>query len=56
MLSYEDIKSVHLEISTRCNASCPLCPRNVFGYDMELGYPVHDMSLTEVKKILRLIF
>lgn len=56
MLSYEDIKSVHLEISTRCNASCPLCPRNVFGYDMELGYPVHDMSLTEVKKIFEVNF
>lgn len=51
MIDYSDIKRIHLEISTRCNASCPLCPRNQSGYDNDLGYPVHDMTLSEAKKI-----
>tara|TARA_R110000822_G_scaffold76953_2_gene184916 strand:- start:654 stop:1688 length:1035 start_codon:yes stop_codon:yes gene_type:complete len=51
MIDYSSIRSVHLEISTRCNASCPLCPRNLAGYDTDLGYPVHDMRLEEAQKI-----
>ena len=51
MIAYSSIKSLHLEISTRCNASCPLCPRNISGYDAELGYPIHDMSLKEAQQL-----
>ena len=51
MVDYHSIRSVHLEISTRCNAACPMCPRNISGYDMDLGYPVHDMRLDEAQKI-----
>jgi len=56
MIDYSQIRSVHLEISTRCNASCPLCPRNLSGYDTELGYPVHDMSLIEAQQIFPVSF
>ena len=51
MIDYSSINSVHLEISTRCNASCPLCPRNLSGYDADLGYPIHDMRFEEAQKI-----
>lgn len=51
MIDYNSIRSVHLEISTRCNASCPLCPRNSSGYDEDLGYPVTDMTLPQAKRI-----
>jgi len=51
MIDYSKIIRVHIEISTRCNASCPLCPRNQSGTDADLGYPVHDMTLAEAKKI-----
>lgn len=56
MIGYSKIKRVHLEISTRCNASCPLCPRNLAGYDTDLGYPIHDMSLSEAQKIFTVPF
>ena len=56
MIDYSQIRSVHLEISTRCNAACPLCPRNLSGYDAELGYPVHDMSLDEAQHIFPVSF
>lgn len=56
MITFESIIGVHLEISTRCNASCPLCPRNLSGYDTDLGYPIHDMSLAEAKTIFDPLF
>jgi hypothetical protein len=56
MIDYSMIRSVHFEISTRCNASCPLCPRNTAGFDSDLGYPVHDMSLAEAKQIFTVSF
>jgi MoaA/NifB/PqqE/SkfB family radical SAM enzyme len=56
MIDYSMIRSVHFEISTRCNASCPLCPRNTAGFDSDLGYPVHDMSLVEAKQIFTVPF
>ena len=33
MYSYEDIDYLHLELSSDCNARCPGCPRNSFGYN-----------------------
>jgi len=51
MYKIEDIKKVHLEISSRCNASCPMCPRNFHGYPYNDGYIEHDMTLAEAEKI-----
>jgi len=51
MYRISDIREVHLEISTRCNAACPGCPRNLCGVDIVEGYPLHDMSLSEAKQI-----
>ena len=31
MYQYEDIKVIHLEITSKCQASCPMCPRNIQG-------------------------
>ena len=51
MINYSDIKQVHLEISTRCNAACPDCPRNFRGVDILDTYPILDMKLDEAKRI-----
>lgn len=51
MYDYKSIKHVHLEISTKCNAACPLCPRNFFGVDVIDDYPLVDMSLEQAKQI-----
>jgi len=56
MIAYQDIKHVHLEISTRCNAACPDCPRNLRGVDVVEGYPLHDMQLDEAKTIFPTAF
>ena len=51
MLEYNQIKRVHLEISTLCNASCPQCPRNACGFPFNAGYPELNMTLTMAKQI-----
>lgn len=56
MILYNDIRSVHLEISTRCNAACPECPRNFRGVDLIDTYPLCDMSLEQAQKIFTLPF
>lgn len=51
MIDYQDIKDVHLEISTLCNAACPWCPRNFWGYPYNGGYPELNLTLVAAKKI-----
>jgi MoaA/NifB/PqqE/SkfB family radical SAM enzyme len=51
MIDYDNIRHVHLEISTRCNAACPDCPRNFRGVDVIDNYPITEMTLEQVKQI-----
>jgi MoaA/NifB/PqqE/SkfB family radical SAM enzyme len=51
MYKYSDIRHVHLEISTRCNAACPGCPRNLCGVDVIDDFPLHDMRFSEAEQI-----
>lgn len=56
MINYSDIQDVHLEISTLCNASCPLCPRNFRGYPYNDGYPELNFTLDSARKIFTVDF
>lgn len=49
----DQVHHVHLEISSLCNAACPLCPRNVFGYPYNSGYVEHNMTLEEAQIIFK---
>ena len=51
MIQYDEIRDVHLEISSLCNASCPWCPRTFWGYPHNGGYPELYLSLDQSKKI-----
>lgn len=51
MISFESIRDVHLEISTLCNAACPWCPRNFWGYAYNSGYPETYLSLKQAREI-----
>lgn len=51
LYQYHEVRKVHLELSSLCNAECPLCPRNLFGYPYNDGYVEKHLTLTEVKKI-----
>jgi len=53
MITYQEIKDVHLEISSLCNASCPWCPRTFWGYPFNGGYPELYLSLQQSQKIFQ---
>lgn len=50
MYRYDEISHLHLEPSTRCNAACPMCPRNMNGKTSP-GLPLVDLSLADIKEI-----
>ena len=43
MYNLENIKTVHLEVTSRCQASCPMCVRNVQG-----GIDSPNLALSEI--------
>lgn len=51
MYNIDQIRHVHLEISTLCNASCSWCPRTFWGYPYNGGYPELNLTLDSAKKI-----
>jgi len=51
MYNINDIRHIHLEISSLCNARCPLCPRNFHGYPYNDGYEERNLTLDNAKKI-----
>lgn len=53
MYQLSDIVALDIELSSRCNAACPLCPRNFHSYPENRGYPEHDMTLAQAQQILR---
>lgn len=42
MFKFNELQTVHLEISTRCQASCPMCPRNYHG-----GLPNPNLKIAD---------
>lgn len=56
MYNYHDIKTVHLEITSKCNASCPMCLRNVSGGKVNPQLPITELSLADIKKIFPVSF
>ena len=53
MLNLADIRQVQIELTTRCNARCPMCMRNYRGLDHNGGYPVSELTLDNIKHILK---
>ena len=56
MLRLQDIRRVHVELTTRCNARCPMCMRNYRGLDYNSGYPECELSLEQFKHIFSASF
>lgn len=52
MLNLADIRQVQIELTTRCNARCPMCMRNYRGMDYNGGYPDTELTLDNIKQIL----
>jgi MoaA/NifB/PqqE/SkfB family radical SAM enzyme len=51
MYKYEDIKSIHLEVTQNCQASCPMCDRNMNGKGINPHINLDELTLEDCKKI-----
>ena len=52
MLKLSEIRRLHIELTTRCNARCPMCMRNYRGFDFNSGYPLCELLLEDFKHIV----
>ena len=50
---YDDLRIIHLELTHRCNAACPMCARNIHGGAINPDMPLSELSLDDVKAILQ---
>jgi MoaA/NifB/PqqE/SkfB family radical SAM enzyme len=46
---YDEIREVHLEITSRCQAACPMCDRNVHGGRARGNLPLEDVTLADFR-------
>lgn len=52
MIALQDIKHLHIELTTKCNARCPMCMRNYRGYEFNSGYPTCELTLDQFQTIV----
>ncbi len=51
MYKYENIKTIHLENTQNCQASCPMCDRNQNGGALNPHIDLSELTLDDCKKI-----
>ena len=51
MYNYTDIREVHLEVTQRCQAACPMCDRNENGGVDNRHIDNSELSLDDCKRI-----
>ncbi len=56
MYNYEDIKSVHLEVTSKCQAKCPMCPRRIGGGPLDPYISLEEITLDQFKSWFPLDF
>lgn len=52
MFKFTDLKQIHLEISNNCQASCPMCTRNIHGGLKNPNINLTDWTLEKYKNII----
>jgi len=51
LYSIEDIRKAHLEVTSRCNASCPQCARNANSDRPNPKLPIAELFLDDIEQI-----
>ena len=51
MYSYDDIRSIHLEVTQNCQAACPMCDRNCNGEGVNPHIKLDELTLEDCKRI-----
>lgn len=52
MFKFSDLQQIHLEITNNCQASCPMCNRNISGGLTNPLIKIKDWSLDEFKSVM----
>lgn len=52
MFTFNELKQIHLEISSNCQAKCPMCTRNIHGGIENPNLKISDWTLEQYKKII----
>jgi MoaA/NifB/PqqE/SkfB family radical SAM enzyme len=47
MYNIEETTWIHAEISSKCQAACPFCPRNDYGYKKRIDFPETELTFEE---------
>ena len=50
MYNLKDIKEVHLEVTSKCQARCPMCPRRPYGGPINPNIKLTEITLDAFKK------
>ena len=52
MFKFSELESIHIEISNRCQASCPMCPRNIHSGIENPSLTINDWSYDDFVRII----
>jgi MoaA/NifB/PqqE/SkfB family radical SAM enzyme len=56
MFDLNNVRQLHLEVTTKCNAACPMCARNMRGDRVNPNIPTAELSLQDVERMIPLDF
>ena len=56
MYNYNEIEVVHLEMTEACNASCPMCARNLNGGEVNPHLKNRELSIADIERIFPVDF
>jgi MoaA/NifB/PqqE/SkfB family radical SAM enzyme len=65
MITSQTLEQINIELTTKCQAACPMCARNDYGYKTRTDFPIVDMSFndwtsifdnSELPKLKRIFF
>lgn len=54
--TFESLQEMHVEVTSRCNAACPMCARNNFGGSEKDGLVLSDWSAQDAEKVFDVRF
>ena len=56
MYNYTDIREIHLEITSKCQAKCPMCARRPYGGKLNPNITLNEITLEQFKTWLPIDF
>ena len=51
MYKYQDIKQIHLEITQKCQAACPMCDRNMNGKGINPHIDLSELTIEDIENM-----